>query len=59
MYRRCKLEDIDLPLIKGSLSKVPLDEVSFLKMLGNTDDFRNCKVLRWTSTMTEPRVRLL
>ncbi|KDN52242.1 hypothetical protein K437DRAFT_221032 [Tilletiaria anomala UBC 951] len=26
LYRRCRLEDIDLPLVKGSLTKVPLLE---------------------------------
>ncbi|BGP16097.1 hypothetical protein JCM10213_007524 [Rhodosporidiobolus nylandii] len=26
LYRRCKLEDIDLPLAKGSLDKVPMGE---------------------------------
>jgi structural maintenance of chromosome 1 len=32
VYKRCKLEEIDLPLTKGSLDKVPLEEVrqSFL-----------------------------
>jgi structural maintenance of chromosome 1 len=29
IYKRCKLEEIDLPLKKGSLDSVPLDEVSF------------------------------
>ena len=28
IYRRCKVEDIDLPLESGSLEDVPLDEVS-------------------------------
>lgn len=28
IYRRCRMEEIDLPLIKGSLDKVPLVEVS-------------------------------
>lgn len=28
IYRRCKVEDIDLPLESGSLADVPLDEVS-------------------------------
>lgn len=27
IYKRCKLEEIDLPLKKGSLDSVPLDEV--------------------------------
>ncbi|ORY92961.1 condensin complex subunit SMC1 [Leucosporidium creatinivorum] len=26
VYRRCKLEEIDLPLLEGSLDKVPIDE---------------------------------
>lgn len=26
IYRKCRLEDIDLPLVSGSLSKVPIDE---------------------------------
>ncbi|MCO5593783.1 hypothetical protein L7F22_047800 [Adiantum nelumboides] len=28
IYRRCRLEEIELPLIKGSLKKVPLEEAS-------------------------------
>lgn len=28
IYRRCRLEEIDLPLVAGSLDKVPLEEVS-------------------------------
>lgn len=28
IYKKCKLEDIDLPLKKGKLDKVPLEEVS-------------------------------
>lgn len=28
IYRKCRLEEIDLPLVKGSLDKVPLMEVS-------------------------------
>lgn len=28
IYRRCRLEEIELPLVKGSLSKVPIEEVS-------------------------------
>jgi structural maintenance of chromosome 1 len=28
LYRKCRLEEIDLPLLAGSLKKVPLDEVS-------------------------------
>jgi structural maintenance of chromosome 1 len=28
IYRRCRLEEIDLPLVSGSLDKVPLEEVS-------------------------------
>jgi len=27
IYRRCRLEEIDLPLLSGDLSRVPLDEV--------------------------------
>lgn len=27
IYRRCRLEEIDLPLISGNLKKVPLEEV--------------------------------
>jgi structural maintenance of chromosome 1 len=27
LYRRCKLEDIDLPLEKGSLDDIPIEEV--------------------------------
>lgn len=38
IYKRCKLEEIDLPLRKGSLDSVPLEEVSagrvaFLELL--------------------------
>lgn len=29
IYRRCRLEEIDLPLEKGDLNKVPLEEVSY------------------------------
>jgi hypothetical protein len=28
IYRRCKVEDIELPLESGSLKNVPLEEVS-------------------------------
>jgi structural maintenance of chromosome 1 len=28
IYRRCRLEEIDIPLVEGSLDKVPLVEVS-------------------------------
>ena len=27
LYRKCRLEEIDLPLLSGNLNKVPLDEV--------------------------------
>lgn len=30
IYRRCRMEEIDLPLIRGSLDKVPLVEVRSL-----------------------------
>lgn len=30
IYRRCRLEEIGLPLIKGRLDKVPIEEVSDL-----------------------------
>ena len=26
IYRRCRLEEIDLPLVKGKLSRVPIEE---------------------------------
>lgn len=29
IYRRCRLEEIDLPLVAGSLDRVPIEEVSF------------------------------
>ena len=28
IYRRCRLEEIDLPLVSGRLDKVPIEEVS-------------------------------
>jgi structural maintenance of chromosome 1 len=28
IYRRCRLEEIELPLVKGSLDKVPIEDVS-------------------------------
>lgn len=28
IYRKCRLENIDLPLIAGSLSSVPMEDVS-------------------------------
>lgn len=28
LYRRCKLEEIDLPLTKGRLDDIPMEEVS-------------------------------
>lgn len=31
VYRRCKLEELDLPLNKGSLDGVPIEEVSALR----------------------------
>jgi structural maintenance of chromosome 1 len=33
LYRRCKLEDIDLPLEKGSLDDIPIEEVRSLSFL--------------------------
>jgi structural maintenance of chromosome 1 len=33
LYRRCKLEDIDLPLEKGSLDDIPIEEVRLLSSL--------------------------
>lgn len=33
IYRRCRLEEIDLPLVKGRLDKVPIEEVGGLVIL--------------------------
>lgn len=33
IYRRCKVEDIELPLESGSLKNVPLEEVSAVDIL--------------------------
>jgi hypothetical protein len=30
MYRKCRLEEIDLPLLEGHLKNVPMEEVQFL-----------------------------
>lgn len=30
IYRKCRLEEIDLPLLRGSLEKVPIEEVRTL-----------------------------
>lgn len=32
MYRRCKLEELELPLESGSLDNVPIDEVSHITL---------------------------
>ena len=33
IYRRCKVEDIDLPLISGNLDSVPMEEVGLLRLV--------------------------
>ena len=35
VYRRCKFEEIDLPMSKGSLDDVPIDEVSSCVQVGD------------------------
>jgi structural maintenance of chromosome 1 len=41
IYRRCRLEEIDIPLVSGSLDKVPLVEVSLLPLPRYTEDRAN------------------
>lgn len=44
IYRRCRLEDIDLPLLSGSLDKVPLEEVSLVVESCEVSVTDNCRL---------------
>jgi len=51
LYRRCRLEDINLPLLSGSLRNVPIEEVSLPKCLKLVLTLRPRRS-RWISTRT-------
>jgi len=57
IYRRCKVEDIDLPLESGSLEDVPLDEVShcvpiYLVHIAYPRRDHGCRICQTTTWMT-------
>jgi hypothetical protein len=63
IYRRCKVEDIELPLSTGSLAQVPLEEVGSMtarlgfRLSSESDGIstylcidRTCKTMKWKTT---------
>ena len=51
IYRRCRLEEIDLPLVSGRLDRVPIEEVSLEAKILLT--CRNNMTWRWTWMTTD------
>jgi len=55
IYRRCRLEEIDLPLVSGRLDKVPIEEVRPLFAILADSRKRVISIWRWT--MMGPNIR--